>query len=98
MGKYKVPWILKWHYDLNNDLVSRHFSIKWWDKFKHDRIISQVNVEFPLARAKLQKPTESSTSISSLPVEGKSRAELKELARHLMLQVSQMGADEEEDD
>jgi hypothetical protein len=51
-----------------------------------------------LARAKLQKPTESSTSISSLPVEGKSRAELKELARHLMLQVSQMGADEEEDD
>jgi len=29
MGKYKVPWILKWHYELNNDLVSWHFSIKW---------------------------------------------------------------------
>jgi hypothetical protein len=92
-----VPWILKWHYELHNDLVSRHFSVKWWDKFKHDQIISQVNAEFPLAKANLQKPTKSSTSVSSLPIEGKYKAELKELARQLMIQISQIGADEDED-
>jgi hypothetical protein len=89
-----VPWILKWHYELHNDLVSRHFSIKWWDKFKHDQIISQVNAGFPLAKANLQKPTKSGISVSSLPIEGKSRAELKE---QLMIQISQIGADEDED-
>jgi hypothetical protein len=46
MAKYKVPWILKWHYEVKDHILSRHFSVKWWDKFKHDRIISQVNEEF----------------------------------------------------
>ncbi|KAK9939323.1 hypothetical protein M0R45_016021 [Rubus argutus] len=41
-AKYKVPWILKWHYNI----ISRNFAVKWWDKFKHDIIISQVNEEF----------------------------------------------------
>ena len=46
IAKYKVPWILKWHYETKDNIVSRHFAVKWWDKFKHDRIISQVNEEF----------------------------------------------------
>jgi hypothetical protein len=50
-----------------------------------------------LAKEKFQKPAESSTSVSSLPIEGKSRTELKELARQLMIQISQMGADNDDE-
>lgn len=46
MAKYKVLWILKWHYEAKDHIMSRHFSVKWWDKFKADRILSQVNEEF----------------------------------------------------
>lgn len=33
--KYKVPWILKWQFVKEGDVFSRHWFVKWWDKFSH---------------------------------------------------------------
>ena len=33
------------------DMVSRQVFTKWWDKFNHDRIITQVKKEFPLVNS-----------------------------------------------
>jgi hypothetical protein len=99
MGKYKVPWILKWNYEVNSDVVTRRFSVKWWEKFNHDRIISQVNSEFPLVNLELPKPSRLNTfASSSLPIEGRSKSKLKELATQfkILLQEIQMGEDEDE--
>jgi hypothetical protein len=108
MGKYKVPWILKWHYEVNSDVVTRRFSVKWWEKFNHDRIISQVNSEFPLVNLELPKPSRLNTfASSSLSIEGRSKSKLKELATQfkgrsksklieILQQVIQMGEDEDE--
>ncbi|CAL8993066.1 unnamed protein product, partial [Prunus brigantina] len=83
IAKYKVPWILKWSYKVNweSRILSRQFSIKqfsikWWDKFKAERIMEQVNTEFPQVNAP-QRPSTSGTSHSSLPIEGRSKSELK---------------------
>ena len=46
MSKYKVPWILKWHYSITANTVTQQFLVKWWPKFDHQRIIAQVKVEF----------------------------------------------------
>jgi hypothetical protein len=48
-------------------------------------------------KAQTPKPALSQSSTSSLQIEGKSKTELKELARQLMIQVSQMGEDEDEE-
>ena len=46
--KYKVPWILKWQYDKEGDVRTRHWYIKWWDKFPHTHaIVNNVTREFP---------------------------------------------------
>ncbi|KAL6284465.1 hypothetical protein ACE6H2_015394 [Prunus campanulata] len=79
-------------------VLSRHFSIKWWDKFGVDRIIYQVNIEFP----PLQMPvnpvkTTASPSSSNASLQGKSKKELKELAEQILAQVTQMN-DEDSDD
>ena len=47
MSKYKIPWIMKWHYELHDiNVVSRIFLVKWWDKFKIERVIEQFTREF----------------------------------------------------
>ncbi|CAL9000242.1 unnamed protein product, partial [Prunus brigantina] len=99
IAKNKVPWILKWSYKVNWEscILSRQFCIKWWDKFKIERIIEQVNTEFPLVKAPLM-PSTFGTSYSSLPIEGRSKSKLKELARQLMVQASQMNDDDDDDD
>ena len=41
--KYKIPWILKWQYEKDGDVLSRHWYVKWWGKFPHtQRIITAV--------------------------------------------------------
>ena len=37
--KYKVPWILKWQYDKEVDVLTRCWYVKWWDKFPHTQSI-----------------------------------------------------------
>ena len=45
--KYKVPWILKWQYDKEGDVLTRRQYVKWWDKFPHTQsIINNVTRVF----------------------------------------------------
>ena len=44
---YKIPWILKWQYEKEGDVLSRHWYVKWWGKFPHtQRIIANISREF----------------------------------------------------
>ena len=44
---YKIPWILKWQYEKECDVLSRHWYVKWWGKFPHtQRIIANISREF----------------------------------------------------
>ncbi|KAL4613897.1 hypothetical protein ACB092_07G015100 [Castanea dentata] len=36
---FRVPWILKWQYEKDGDILSRHWYVKWWDKFGY---VSQI--------------------------------------------------------
>ncbi|KAI5335121.1 hypothetical protein L3X38_025254 [Prunus dulcis] len=98
IAKYKVPWILKWSYRITKDarIFARQFSVKWWDKFEVDRIAKYVYNDLPVEP--MPRPISPTGSIrSSLSVEGKSKAELQEIARQLILQASQMDDDEDND-
>ncbi|CAL8114373.1 unnamed protein product [Prunus armeniaca] len=76
-------------------MFSRQFSVKWWDRFEVAKIAEYVCRAFPQV-AQLPRPKSSSqTSQTSLSVEGKSKAELQDIARQLMLQASQMNDDED---
>ena len=45
--KYKVPWILKWQYEKEGDVLTCRWYVKWWDKFPHAQsIINNVTKEF----------------------------------------------------
>ncbi|KAL6286257.1 hypothetical protein ACE6H2_010647 [Prunus campanulata] len=101
-AKYRVPWILKWSYQINWDtrILSRHYVVKWWDKVIIGKIINEVNANYP----PIQMPTsssnpvkEASPSSSNASLKGKSKKELTELAQQLLAQVSQMN-DEDDDD
>ena len=46
---HKIPWILKWQYEKNGDVLSRHWYMKWWGKFPHTQsIIATISREFLL--------------------------------------------------
>ena len=45
--KYKIPWILKWQYAKEDDVLARCWYVKWWDRFSHtDPIINNVERDF----------------------------------------------------
>ena len=61
--KYKVPWIIKWQYEKEGDVLARRWYVKWWDKFSHThKIINLVSREFPihnaLPTARIQTPAQ----------------------------------------
>ncbi|KAI5348483.1 hypothetical protein L3X38_001370 [Prunus dulcis] len=96
IARYKVPWILKWSYRVTKDvrIFARQFSVKWWDKFEVERIARYVYNDLPVEPVPL--PVSPSASVrSSLSVEGKSKAELREIATQLLRQASQMDDDED---
>ncbi|CAL2226719.1 unnamed protein product [Prunus armeniaca] len=101
IARYKVPWILKWSYKVTKDtrVFARQYSVKWWDKFEVDSIAKYVYNDFPqVAVPPNPQPTSSTGSTrSSLSIEGKSKAELQEIARQLIIQASQMNDDEDND-
>ena len=33
--KNKVPWILKWQYVKEGDVLTWQWYVKWWDTFSH---------------------------------------------------------------
>ncbi|KAI8568006.1 hypothetical protein RHMOL_Rhmol02G0164800 [Rhododendron molle] len=48
VSKYKVPWILKWRYNIEDRTVIRQYLVKWWGSYNHQKIIDQVMLEFPV--------------------------------------------------
>ena len=75
--KYKVPWIVKWSYQIKNNILIRNFAIKCWDNFDRDRIIKFVYDEFPEIK---QVEDQSSFSIPDL-LKGKSPEKLAEICK-----------------
>ena len=52
--KYKVPWILKWQYAKDGDVLTRCWYVKRWDKFPHTQsIINNVTRDFSSPSASL---------------------------------------------
>uniref|UniRef100_A0A2N9IAY5 Uncharacterized protein n=1 Tax=Fagus sylvatica TaxID=28930 RepID=A0A2N9IAY5_FAGSY len=75
--KYKVPWIVKWSYQIKNNILIRNFAVKCWDNFDRDRIINFVFDEFPEIKQVEDQPS------SSIPnfLSGKSPEELAEICK-----------------
>jgi hypothetical protein len=75
--KYKVPWIVKWSYQIKNNILIRNFAVKCWDNFDRDRIIKFVFDEFPEIKQVEDQPS------SSIPdfLSGKSPEELAEICK-----------------
>ena len=68
MAKYKIPWILKWNFEMDTGGIYRTRWVKWWDKFNHQKIIDLVKVEFPQASFQALPIKVSSSSSQALPV------------------------------
>ncbi|CAL2257316.1 unnamed protein product [Prunus armeniaca] len=97
--RYKIPWIMKWNYhaDWEKRFFSRHFSVKWWDRFETHRISEYFARDFPALPPKPEpKPKPSSSQSSQISTEGKSKVELKDLAKQLLLQAEEMQDDDED--
>ena len=123
-SKYKIPWILKWQYNLKTPVqstivstmqseaiisqhsqishVSRTFFIKWWDKFDVNRIVGQVQKEFPpiqiskaISKEKehCSSPSGPSTSLDFDSVSKLSNDELKSLIQVINARVSNIEED-----
>ena len=92
-AKYKVPWIVKWSYQIKDHVLIRNFSVKWWDSYDKDRIINFVFKEFPV---KVPKQLEDKSSSSSIPnlLKGKSPEELAEICRLVAIQCQSASASE----
>ena len=89
-AKYHVPWIVRWHYQIEDNILIRHFAVKWFDKFDHDRIINFVYNEFPIVKQKKieDKPSSSTPSLKEF-LKGKSPEELVEIAQMAAQQCRQ---------
>ncbi|KAG6629552.1 hypothetical protein CIPAW_14G092000 [Carya illinoinensis] len=45
--RFKLPWILKWSYEKNGDILHRFAFVKWWDRFPHmANMINTISKEF----------------------------------------------------
>ena len=86
-AKYHVLWIVKWHYQIEENILIRSFVVKWFDKFDRDRIINFVYEEFPLVKQKRieDKPSFSTPSLKEC-LKGKSPEELLEIAQMAAIQ------------
>jgi hypothetical protein len=89
-AKYHVPWIVKWHYQIEDNILIRSFAVKWFDEFDRDRIINFVYEEFPIVKQKRikDKPSSSTPSLKEF-LKGKSLEELVEIAQMAAIQCRQ---------
>ena len=88
MVKYKVPWIVKWSYQIKENILIRNFAVKWWDNYDRDRIVKFVYDEFLEVKQVKDKP---SSSIPNL-LKGKSPKELAEICRLAAIQCQSASA------
>ena len=75
--RHKIPWILKWQYSKNGDVLSRHWYVKWWGKFPHTQsIVTTISREFSSSTAQspvlTNAPSSSSTKDAKPPTKIKS--------------------------
>ena len=79
---YRIHWINMWNYSINNNLLDKEFSVKWWDSFRFNDIITQIHKDFPppVQRA-IAYNTRSQSSLDSVQIARKSSKELKDLAQ-----------------
>jgi hypothetical protein len=93
-AKYHVPWIIKWYYQIEDNVLIRSFAVKWFDKFDHDRIINFVYDEFPIVKQKRieDKPSSSTSSFKEF-LKGKYPEELVEIAQMATIQCRQSASD-----
>ena len=68
MAKYKIPWILKWNFEVDTGGIYRSRWVKWWDKFNHQKIIDLVKMEFPQVSSQALPIKVSTSSSQALPV------------------------------
>jgi hypothetical protein len=90
-AKYKVPWIVKWSYQIKDHVLIRNFSVNWWDSYNRDRIIKFVFDEFLVKVVKELEDKPSSSSILDL-LKGKSPEELVEICRLAAIQCQSASA------
>ena len=88
MVKYKVRWIVKWSYQIKENILIRNFAVKWWDNYDRDRIVKFVYDEFLEVKQVKDKP---SSSIPNL-LKGKSPKELAEICRLAAIQCQSASA------
>ncbi|CAL8114377.1 unnamed protein product [Prunus armeniaca] len=83
------PETILYHSMVTKDtrIFARQFSVKWWDKFEVDRIAKYVYNDLPHDSAPPPTSPTGSTK-SSLSVEVKSKSDLQEIARQLIIQAS----------
>ena len=80
-----------WSYSISNNILTRDFSVKWWDSLKIDPIISQLNKDFlPQVHRPISQKTRSQSSLESISVAGKSSKEIKDVANQLLPQALQL--------
>ncbi|KAG7960451.1 hypothetical protein I3843_10G124200, partial [Carya illinoinensis] len=61
--RFKPPWILKWSYEKNGDILHRFAFVKWWDRFLHmANMINTISKEFGTSQFTTSKKK---TNISS---------------------------------
>ena len=70
---YRIHWISKWNYVINNNLLDREFLVKWWDSLRINQIIDQIHKDFspPVQRA-ITHNTRSQSSLDSVQIVRKS--------------------------
>ena len=91
-AKYKVPWIVKWNYQIKDNILIRSYAVQWFDKYDKDRIICFVFKEFPIKESKeLEDKPSSSSSIQEL-LKGKSPKELAEICKMAAIQCQSASA------
>ena len=85
---HKIPWILKWQYEKEGDVLSRHLYVKQWGKFPHAQsIIATISREFssiatlPIAKvhSPVQNPVLANAPSSSSIKNAKSPAKNKSI-------------------
>lgn len=80
-----------WSYSISNDILTRDFSVEWWDSLKIDPIINQLNKDFrPQVHKPISQKTRSQSSLESVSVTGKSSKEIKDVANQLLPKASQL--------
>ena len=86
-AKYKVPWIVKWHYQIKDHILIRSYVVKWFDKYDRDRIINFVYDEFPIEILKEleDKPSSSTSSIQDM-LKWKTPEELAKICKMAAIQ------------